>query len=59
VVGSEIGGIADSLKLLSHQEVSKARQKNGLPAWTWLSLGVYARSWIRLQLRKLQTSRRV
>jgi glycosyltransferase involved in cell wall biosynthesis len=53
VVGSEIGGIADSLKLLSHKEVSKARQKNGLPAWTWLSLAVYARSWIRLQWKKL------
>jgi len=59
VVGSEIGGIADSLKLLSHEEVSKARQKNGLPAWTWLSLAVYARSWIRLQWRKLQASRTV
>jgi len=53
VVGSQIGGIADSLKLLSHKEVSKARQKNGLPAWTWLSLAVYTRSWIRLQWRKL------
>jgi glycosyltransferase involved in cell wall biosynthesis len=59
VVGSEIGGIADSLKLLSHREVSKARQKNGLPAWTWLSLAVYARSWIRLQWRNLQVSRTV
>jgi glycosyltransferase involved in cell wall biosynthesis len=58
VVGSEIGGIADSLKLLSHKEVSKARRKNGLPAWTWLSLAVYGRSWIRLQWRKLQASRR-
>jgi hypothetical protein len=57
VVGSEVGGIADSLKLLSHKEVSKARQKNGLPAWTWLSLAVYARSWIRLQWRKLHASR--
>jgi glycosyltransferase involved in cell wall biosynthesis len=58
VVGSEIGGIADSLKLLSHKEVSKARQKYGLPAWTWLSLAVFTRSWIRLQWIKLQTSRR-
>jgi glycosyltransferase involved in cell wall biosynthesis len=59
VVGSEVGGIADSLKLLSHEEVSKARQKNGLPAWTWISLAVYARSWVRLQLRKLHASRTV
>ena len=58
-VGSEIGGIADSLKLLSHKEVSKARQKNELPAWTWLSLAVYARSWTRLQWRKLRASRTV
>jgi glycosyltransferase involved in cell wall biosynthesis len=56
VVGSEIGGIADSLKLLSHQEVSRARQKNGLPAWTWLSLAIYGRSLIRLQWRKLRTN---
>lgn len=53
VVGSEVGGIADSLKLLSHKEVSKARQKNGLPSWTWISLAVYARSWIRFQWRRL------
>jgi glycosyltransferase involved in cell wall biosynthesis len=59
MVGSEIGGIADSQKLLSHQEVSKARQKNGLPAWTWLSLAIYARSWIRLKWRKLQAPRTV
>lgn len=59
VVGSEIGGIADSLKLLSHKEVSKARRKNGLPAWTWLSLAVYARSWSRLQWRTLVASRTV
>jgi glycosyltransferase involved in cell wall biosynthesis len=59
VVGSEVGGIADSLKLLSHKEVSKARQKNGLPAWTWISLAVLGRSWIRLQWRKLQASRTV
>jgi glycosyltransferase involved in cell wall biosynthesis len=59
VVGSEIGGIADSLKLLSHKEVSKARQKNGLPAWTWISLAVFGRSWIRLQWRKFQASRTV
>ncbi len=59
VVGSEIGGIADSLKLLSHKEVSKARQKNGLPAWTWLSLAVYARSCIRLQWRKVHGPRTV
>jgi glycosyltransferase involved in cell wall biosynthesis len=58
VVGSEIGGIADSLKLLSHQEVSRARLKNGLPRWTWLSSVVYVRSWIRLQLRKFQASGR-
>ena len=59
VVGSQIGGIADSLKFLSHQEVSRARQKNGLPAWTWLSVAVYARSLIRLQWRKLRASRTV
>jgi hypothetical protein len=59
VVGSEIGGIADSLKLLSHREVSRARQKNGLPAWTWLSRVVYGRSWIRLKWRELQASRTV
>jgi glycosyltransferase involved in cell wall biosynthesis len=59
VVGSEVGGIADSLKLLSHKEVSRARQKNGLPAWTWLSLAVYSRSWIRLQWRKLLAARTV
>ena len=57
VVGSEVGGIADSLKLLSHKEVSRARQKNGLPAWTWISLVVYARSWIRLQWKALQAPR--
>ena len=51
-VGCQVGGIADSFKLLSQREVARARRKNGLSALSWVWLAIYIRSFIRIKLCK-------
>jgi glycosyltransferase involved in cell wall biosynthesis len=50
-VRNQVGGIADAINLLAHQETVRARRKNGLPAFSLIWLGVYIRALIRERWR--------
>ena len=43
----QVGGIADTSKLLAQREVARARRKNGLPTISWVWTAVYLRSLLR------------
>ena len=59
IVGQQVGGAADSNAFKFHQEVAIARQKNGLPKFSWVWWLVHLRTLFRETLKKYILKSRV